>query len=601
MKDIVEFIAARVRIDMAAHSFVSLAFGLAAFTVFGLGACGPADSEDSDGGSVSGTLIVSPADVELIVINGATASQTYQVELEEPDGSRSDVTDSVSWQLETPELGVFAGSTLNVQGSALGESLLWARIDGAEGEAQVTVRMTSETVDDSAPSDAADLFAAATEDAAIAPTIVYPEAGTLFPPNLGTFDVHWTTPGSQDVFELRAQSDFADITIYTGGIQETLGRWAELSAATWKTLGSDARGSRVDVTLRGLSSAAPSSAGTAAPLSVGVSAEEIEGGIYYWAASFDSGTDGIYRYDMGAGNNEPEAFYTRAESPEGRCVGCHAISRSGERMALTMDYPGGSGSILDVGTRDPIVELDTLYWDFAAFSPDGERLLTVVDGTITVRDPESGAELSQTTGAGIPTHPDFSPSGLQVVYTSAPTLGNDWTFTNGRLVTRSFNPTTNQFGPEVSLLSEASANVYYPSYSPDGEWIVYSRSTNDAYDDPSAEVFVIRADGSAAPVKLEIANIGSGLTNSWVRWAPFTFTVDPSAETDEPLFWFTFSSKRAYGVRLSQGMPQLWMAPFYPSRASSTENNSAAFRMPFQQITTGNHIAQWTQEVISID
>ena len=29
--------------------------------------------------------------------------------------------------------------------------------------------------------------------------------------------------------------------------------------------------------------------------------------------------------------------------------------------------------------------------------------------------------------------------------------------------------------------------------------------------------------------------------------------------------------------------------------------SAPAFRLPFQQITTGNHIAQWTEEVISID
>ncbi len=576
-------------------------FLIVALAALSLPACGADGSSAGDGGSAGGSLVVTPADVELVIVNGAAASQAYQVELVSPDGSRTDVTNSVGWQLENPEIGIFSGATLSAQGDALGESLVWASLDGAQGEAHVTVRMTSVTTGDSAPSNAGDLFDGATEDSTIAPTIVYPESGTLFPPNLGTFDVHWTTAGAQDVFELRAKSEFSDVTLYTGGIQESLGLWDELSAQTWRALGSNARGSRVDITLRALSSAAPSTAGTAAPLSAVVSAEDIEGGIYYWAASFETGNDGIYRYDMGAGSNEPEAFYTRDESPSGRCVGCHAISRNGERMALTMDQPGGSGSILDVGSRDPLVALDTMYWDFAAFNPSGDLLLTVVNGTITIRDSETGAELSQTTGQGQPTHPDFSPTGLQVVYTSAPTLGNDWSFTNGSLVTRTFDPDTNQFGPEVNLLNEAGANAYYPSFSPDGQWIVYTRSTGSSYDDASAEVFVIRADGSAEPMKLEVPNIGTGLTNSWVRWAPFELTVDPTAEVPEPLFWFTFSSKRTYGVRLPQGTPQLWMAPFYPNRMSSTVSSSPAFRMPFQQITTGNHIAQWTEEVVSID
>ena len=37
----------------------------------------------------------------------------------------------------------------------------------------------------------------------------------------------------------------------------------------------------------------------------------------------------------------------------------------------------------------------------------------------------------------------------------------------------------------------------------------------DAYDDPSAELWVMKADGSQAPRKLDLANVGPGLTNSW--------------------------------------------------------------------------------------
>lgn len=587
---------------MQVRALRPLSFAVVALAALSLSACGASDGPGGGEPGTSGELVVTPADVELVIVNGAPATQTYQVELVEPDGTRSDVTDLVSWQLETPQIGAFSSNTLSVQGSALGQSLLWARLDDdRKGEALVTVRMTTVTVDPSAPSDAPGLFDAATEDPALAPTIVYPQSGTLFPPNLGTFDLHWTTPGAQDVFELSARSEFAEVILYTGGTQEATGRWHAFAAGVWNALGADARGRNVLVTLRGMSSSAPTTVGTAPLLTAAISAEAIEGGIYYWAASFTAAADGIYRYDMGAASNEPEDFYTRAESPNGRCVGCHAISRNGERMALTMDQPGGSGSILDVATRTPLAALDTMFWDFATFDPTGDVLLTVVDGTITMRDSATGAVLSQTTGQGTPTHPDFSPTGLQVVYTSAPAFGLDWDFTNGSLVTRSFDPATNQFGPEVTLRSEVGANLYYPSFSPDGQWIVYSRSTGSSYDAPSAEVFVIRADGSAEPVKVEIPNIGSGLTNSWVRWAPFELTVDPTAEITEPLFWFTFSSKRAFGVRLPQGTPQLWMAPFYPARMTSAAISAPAFRLPFQQVTTGNHIAQWTEEVVSID
>jgi hypothetical protein len=580
-------------------------FFLATLATLAISACG----DDGGGGTEGAELVVTPANAELLVVNGTPATQNYQVELVKANGSTTDVTDQVTWSLETPQIGSFTSATLTASGGAVGQSLVWADFEDLQGEAMVTVRMETVSVDDSAPANAPDLFDGATDDPASAPSIVYPETGTLFPPNVGTFDVHWTTPGAQDLFELSAQSEYADVTLYTAGTVESLGRWDAFSAGLWNTIGGDAAGSDVIVSLRGLSTADPTKVGSATDLVVPISAQRIEGGIYYWSASFVAGADnGIFRYDMGDSSNTPERFYTDNETPNGRCVGCHAISRNGERIALTMDQPdlggnppGGSGSILDVATREPLVTLDTLYWDFATFNPDGSRLLTVSRGLLSLRASSNGQEVTSVTGPGLPTQPDFSPLGDQIVYTRAPANGFDWDFTDGVLITRSFDPVTETFGPEVELLNEAGANVYYPSFSPDGQWIVFSRSTANSYDAPTSEVYVMRADGSEAPVKLDVPNVSSGLTNSWVRWAPFELIVDPLAEVSEPLFWLTFSSKRAFGVRLPQGTPQLWMAPFFPARITTPEVSTPAFRMSFQQTDTGNHIAQWTESVVAID
>jgi hypothetical protein len=151
------------------------------------------------------------------------------------------------------------------------------------------------------------------------------------------------------------------------------------------------------------------------------------------------------------------------------------------------------------------------------------------------------------------------------------------------------------------LLEEPGYNLFYPSYSPDSEWIVYCRSTEDAYDDASAELYAIRADGSGSPILLQAPNAAAGLTNSWARWAPFHQTAGLASADPEPLFWLTFSSKRTFGVRLPAGQPQLWMAPFFPQRVENGNGSAPAFRLPFQSIETNNHIAQWTEEVVPID
>jgi hypothetical protein len=59
---------------------------------------------------------------------------------------------------------------------------------------------------------------------------------------------------------------------------------------------------------------------------------------------------------------------------------------------------------------------------------------------------------------------------------------------------------------------------------------------------------------------------------------------------------------RDFGVRLvGANRPQIWMTPFFPDRATQAQDPSApAFRLPFQAIESNNHIAQWTQQVITV-
>ena len=100
---------------------------------------------------------------------------------------------------------------------------------------------------------------------------------------------------------------------------------------------------------------------------------------------------------------------------------------------------------------------------------------------------------------------------------------------------------------------------------------------------------------------------GSALTSSWPRWAPFEFqrTDDP----DTRLVWITFSSTRRYGLRTPPGSSGeamsgsfLWMAAVDPDRAAAGEDPSyQAFCLPFQDLDTSNHIAQWTEEVVDVE
>jgi dipeptidyl aminopeptidase/acylaminoacyl peptidase len=213
------------------------------------------------------------------------------------------------------------------------------------------------------------------------------------------------------------------------------------------------------------------------------------------------------------------------------------------------------------------------------------------------------AVLTTMPGGGYVTHPDVSPDGTKLVYVRPQVPGSDWAFGTGNIYMRTYDQTSMTFGPEQQLVADG-ANNYYPSFSPDGQWILFNKGDNTtgagisgSYNGPNATLWVIKADNSSPAVQLTTANLSAGLTDSWGRWAPFAETYGAGKE---PMFWVTVSSKRDFGVRLvGAGRPQIWMTPFFPDKAAAnTDPSAAAFRLPFQDITTNNHIAQWTTAVV---
>ena len=69
----------------------------------------------------------------------------------------------------------------------------------------------------------------------------------------------------------------------------------------------------------------------------------------------------------------------------------------------------------------------------------------------------------------------------------------------------------------------------------------------------------------------------------------------------------TFSSTRRYGLRTPPAATSaesatgtwLWMVAIDPDRALADQDPSyPAFYLPFQDVTSSNHIAQWTKSVV---
>jgi hypothetical protein len=99
-------------------------------------------------------------------------------------------------------------------------------------------------------------------------------------------------------------------------------------------------------------------------------------------------------------------------------------------------------------------------------------------------------------------------------------------------------------------------------------------------------------------------NATTALTNSFPKWSPFVSKLN---EMDQ-LVWLTFSSTRQYGLRpppassTNTGEAKtgtlIWMVGINIGVGSS-DPSYTAFALPFQDITTSNHIAQWAKFFIN--
>jgi hypothetical protein len=126
---------------------------------------------------------------------------------------------------------------------------------------------------------------------------------------------------------------------------------------------------------------------------------------------------------------------------------------------------------------------------------------------------------------------------------------------------------------------------------------------------PKANATPVHLDNAAAPGVADIALVAKGTTptvlDTFPRSTPFQTTQGAGK-----LFWFTVASLRQPGLRLknyvasdesfpSQQQQQLWMFAVDPAKILAGQDGSyPAFFLPFQDPTTSNHIAQWTQQIV---
>lgn len=595
-----------------------------------------ADLAGNKPGEIAGlsSIAVTPASTTLELDGTTKKSATFTAMGTFVDGHTEDVTTRVTWSIAQLELGTFNANTLETTLDRAGITKVNATAGSKNGSGALTIFLRAKIGDPGAtglPADPSTLFTGAA-DAARAPKIVYPNDGVLVPPNLGKLEFHYQK-GSNDnaLFELAIQSSLVDIKIYTNcTVQLNGGCIFTPDQKVWRWLAENNRGSEVTVSLRG-TGAAGGGVGTSANMKIAFSQDDLVGALYYWTAAELSEDTRIVRWDFGSTTQtEPDLMVTPAQTSN-RCVGCHTLSPDGTKLFVTTEGSYDSYVLLmDVATRNAIVPYDSSpNVAFASFKPDGTQFVGVFADEeqagdrfesydLNLYDGSTGAFMSTIAVGGTEdhpvTHPDWSAQGDKIAFTRINSGAKDnGSIAYGSRTNIEFIDITAPTPTPVKLTTGAKGqSTYYPAFSPDGTTIIFNKSVCasgndggdcDMYDDPGAQLMTIRPEANATAQTLTKAN-APGMTdtatfveNSFPKWAPFVF--QRTGEFSSKVMWVTFSSNRNYGLRKPTATQTLiWMAAIDPDAPG--DGSFTAFALPFQDLSTDNHTAQWAKEAVPI-
>ena len=615
----------------------------------GSGGMGMAGGTGTGTGGMGGTstiagltmLTISPAMATMMVTPGAALPTQQYTVTGTVNGQSQDLTTQVAYTMSATGLVTIDKNGLaTATGTTGGVVTITASASGkVSPPATLTVVYTFTGADPqmtaTVPADAATRFTSTTNDATRAPQLVYPNDGVLYPPNDSGIEIHFQPGANNTLFEVSVVGDISNITSYIrctapAGITGCIytpdpGLWASIAR-------SNAGKSAAVLTVRGTDDSG-TSVGASQSIKIQFAKDAIMGGLYYWTTSSNGA---IMRWDFAGTSTAATPYLTQANTDGKTCVGCHALSLDGTKLVASAGGQNQGHLLLwnvmaNIAAQPyPLAQKS----QFESWNAGGTQFVGVY-GDTTKKGPVNLMLFDGTTGAVTQTidlgglradHPDWTKATTgpdTIAFTSVdPTATTtDQKPATGGIDFIQYNGTA-WGAPQVLVPSMLGLNRYYPAISPDGLLVLYDESTCantptagqtpdiscNADTDATATVFLTALPpADPTPTALVRANQpgvadngATALTNSFPKWAPFITQLDEFHK----IYWFTFSSTRQYGLRNppapatntgeSKKGTLIWMVGMQAG-IGGADPSFTAFCLPFQDITTSNHIAQWTK------
>ncbi len=577
----------------------------------GGGSGGGANGGGSGGGSgacIPGLLsiAVTPAD-SMVTLGTPPAAISFTATGATATGMQN-LTSQLTWTAtrddDTPPGTFSAAGVYQPQPGAGGTVTLHATDGCKTGETTVILKLNATFKDPGAAVTNRFNGAIVTAVSAKTPVIVYPSDQTRFPRNIYKILFQWKT-GGNDYFRLTFDGPGSKTVVYSDGVNLQCGASAATSGCLeadlpiWTAIAGSNAGSKVTLTIDAVAAADPN-VYRSASIQIAFSKRDVKGAIFYWSTT----AAGVRRASVS--DFDPEDYVvakpTATMLPDGggavKCVACHTVSRSGKKLAGFTQAAVTGEFIYNVTLQAPPTPVLTTQLStakgFATFRMDDQRIVSTVGKLLAEFDANTGAKIVDLPGVPAGTNPDWSPTTTELAYSDQ---GGD---SPGVANLKAISYANGAWGAVRTLVAAGGQTNLFPSYSPDGAYVAYSRGKG-GHGDKTLQLWLAKADGSVPPVELVTANrvVNSATTagqheNNMPTWAP-----------PGDLHWIAFNSVRPYGVVFpTGGTQQIWVTAIDPAKLGQklpdggmVDPSFPAFRFAFQGLAENNHRAFWTLDV----